>query len=250
MLRRLALLLAALALPSVAQAQNGSFIQYVPPQLLSNGAGAFLAPGPILFPDGTALAPAIASVNDPDTGIFWLSANTLRFSAGGSLQWSITSASSFVPGGTDVGQIGSTSGLVANGYFSRSFQGSKSKALTDAAATTPFVTVAVPTNGWVGGELIWTATSLSGADQLTTQGAVRFAGATTGGTPVCTIGVIGTDLAAVSGGANTLVCTWTNVVAAQTCALSVTCTNNLAAAQAITMNGRLNMPIVATLVFP
>ena len=131
-----------------------------------------------------------------------------------------------------------------------SIQGSKSKALTDAAAATPFMTVAVPTNGWVGGELGWTATSVSGADQLTTVGRIRFAGATTTTTPVCTVGVIGTDLPAVSAGGNTLVCTWTNVVAAQTCALSVTCTNDLAAAQAITLYGRADMQIPATLVFP
>ena len=154
------------------------------------------------------------------------------------------------PTTTDAVSFGASTVLWKHVYVGQSVQGSKSKALTDAAAATPFMTVAVPTNGWVGGELGWTATSVSGADQLTTVGRIRFAGATTTTTPVCTVGVIGTDLPAVSAGGNTLVCTWTNVVAAQTCALSVTCTNDLAAAQAITLYGRADMQIPATLVFP
>jgi hypothetical protein len=129
-------------------------------------------------------------------------------------------------------------------------QGAKAKSLTDAAAATPFMTVAVATNGWIGGELGWTGTSVSGADQLVAKGRVRFWGATTGTTPVCGINVIGTDGEGHSGGANTLVCTWTNVVASKTCALSVTCTNNLAGTQAITMWGRPDMEIVSTLAFP
>ena len=67
--------------------------------------------------------------------------------------------------------IGTTSGEAFSFvYVKRAMQGSVAKALTDAAAATAFATVAVPTNGWAGGELIWTATSLSGADRLTTQG--------------------------------------------------------------------------------
>jgi len=150
----------------------------------------------------------------------------------------------------DSWELGSATAAYKGAAFSQYIMGAKPKALTDTPVATAFVTVAVPTNGWVGGKLIWTATSVSGADQLTTTGEIRFAGAATAATPVCTVGVIGTDLAAVSGGANTLVCTWTNVVAAQTCALSVTCTNNLAGTQAITLNGRLDMPTTATLVFP
>jgi len=155
-----------------------------------------------------------------------------------------------VPSASDSKDMGLSSALWRTAYVTRSIQGSKSKALTDAAAATPFMTVAVPTDGWVGGELGWTATSLSGSDQLTTVGSIRFAGAATSTTPVCTIDVIDADLAAVSGGANTLVCTWTNVVVAQTCALSVTCTNNLVGTQAITLYGRPDMQIVATLDFP
>lgn len=203
---------------------------------------------PLLFPDGSVTAPSIAFTTDPDTGIFLSSSNpTLGF--GGVGRWSWNSAG-FYPFTTDIFNLGAASRIVQNLYLSRATQGSKSKSLTDAAAATAFVTVAVPTDGWIGGQLIWTATSVSDSDHLTTQGTIRFAGAATGTTPVCTVGVVGTDLAAVSGGSNTLVCTWTNVVASQTCALSVTCTNNLAGTQAITMYGRLDMPIAATLVFP
>ena len=205
--------------------------------------------GPLSLSDGTAAAPSLAFGSDSTLGIYKRAANILGFSAAGAAKWNI-GTSSFYPETTDTQAIGITANQVLGISVSRYIQGGKSKALTDAAAATPYVTVAVPTNGWVAGELIWAATSLSGADQLTATGRVRFAGATTAGTPVCTIGVVGTDLQAVSGGVNTLVCTWTNVVAAQTCALSVTCTNNLAAAQAITLYGRTNMPITATLLFP
>jgi hypothetical protein len=213
-----------------------------------NGGGLTVA-GRIRTGDGTLALPAIGPVSEPSTGIYFTDGRIL-FGVNAAAQWTMEGLQFYPSGTTDTTGLGVATKLITTGYFSRGFQGSKSKALTDAAAATAFVTVAVPTNGWVGGELIWTATSLSGADQLATQGAIRFAGATTGATPVCTVGVIGTDLAAVSGGANTLVCTWTNVVAAQTCAVSVTCSNNLAGTQAITLYGRADLPIAATLVFP
>ena len=155
-----------------------------------------------------------------------------------------------IPVTTDAYYVGTAGNLYISLGISRSIQGSKSKALTDATAATPFMTVAVPTNGWAGGELIWTATSVSGADQLVANGRVRFWGTDTAGTPVCGINVIGTDGEGHSGGANTLVCTWTNVVSTTFCALSVTCTNDLAAAQAITLYGRADMPTTNTLAFP
>lgn len=162
----------------------------------------------------------------------------------------IVRSQNLYPSTTTTKDLGAGSARWRSLFLQNGIVGGASKSLTDAAAATAFMTVAVPTNSWIGGELIWTATSVSGSDRLTTQGSIRFAGAATGTTPVCTVGVIGTDLAAVSGGGNTLVCTWTNVVAAQTCALSVTCTNDLAGAQAITLYGRHDMPIQATVVFP
>lgn len=125
-----------------------------------------------------------------------------------------------------------------------------SKSLTDAAAATSFMTVAVPTNGHIGGELVWMATSLSGVDQLVANGSIRFWGTDTAGTPVCGINAIGTPGEGHSGGANTLVCTWTNVVSTTNCAVSVTCTNDLAGAQAITLTGTPTMQRPAALLFP
>jgi len=127
---------------------------------------------------------------------------------------------------------------------------SVTKALTDAAATTSFVTVAVPTNGHIGGELVWMASSFSGVDQLVANGSIRFWGTDTAGTPVCGINKIGTDGEGHSGGANTLSCTWTNAVSTTNCAVSVTCTNNLAGTQAISLTGTPTMQRPAGLIFP
>lgn len=124
------------------------------------------------------------------------------------------------------------------------------KALTDAAAATPFATIAVPLNGHIGGELVWMATSLSGSDQLVANGSIRFWGTDTAGTPVCGINKIGTDGEGHSGGANTLICTWTNVVSTTNCAVSVTCTNNLAGTQAISLTGTPTMQRPAGIVYP
>jgi hypothetical protein len=242
MLKRLtwAFLALGLLLPSV-QAQD--FIRYTPPTCTLGASGCTFTV-PILVPAGSAAAPSVASSANPSSGLYF---STLypKLAANGNDALSTTWNAAFNYGIAVNGALIGTTVLTQN-----SIAGGKTKSLTDAAAATPYVTVAVPTNGWVAGELVWAATSVSGADQLVTTGRIRFAGATTNVTPVCTVGVIGTDLAAVSAGVNTLVCTWTNVVAAQTCALSVTCTNDLAGTQAITMNGRLDMPITATLVFP
>jgi len=140
--------------------------------------------------------------------------------------------------------------ILLKGVYSGEFtSGGKSQALTDAAAATPSLTIAVATNGWIDGELIWAATSSSGADQLIATGSSRFWGSATGSTPVCGLNKIGTDGEGHSGGANTLVCTWTNLVSTTNCALSVTCTNDLAGTQAITLYRRFNSPNTMTATF-
>jgi hypothetical protein len=144
--------------------------------------------------------------------------------------------------GSDVDSLGLGTAQWMHGYFSRSFQGSKSKTLTDAAAAASIWSCAVPTSDSIGGELIWTTESTDATDYRVTQGAVRFAGVNKAGTTTCTIGVIGTDLTASSNG-NTLVCTWTNVASGTNCLLSATCTDNTAAAQTMAVNSRLDMPI-------
>ena len=253
---RKALLIACALLLWASDGWAQAFIRYYPPSgiagLTSDGT-TITSTVPIVVPDGTATAPVLAFASSTNSG-FHLTGGVPSISRSGAQLVGFGATVGFSvginPNASDAFNNGSSANNWQNVYVSRSIQGAKSKALTDAAAATAFMTVAVPTNGWVGGELIWTATSVSGADQLTKQGAIRFAGATNNVTPVCTVNVIGTDLAATSGGANTLVCTWTNVVASQTCALSVTCTNDLAGTQAITLWGRPDMPIIATLVFP
>jgi len=156
----------------------------------------------------------------------------------------------FSPSTDDTNYTGDFSRRLAGVRVNRTVEGSKSIALTDGAAATSFVRVAVATNGWHGGELIWTATSVSGSDQLVANGSIRYWGTATAGTPVCGINKVGTDGEGHSGGANTLVCTWTSVVSTTNCALSVTCTNDLASAQAITLYGRVDQPTIVGLSFP
>lgn len=128
---------------------------------------------------------------------------------------------------------------------------STAQALTDAAGAVASVTIPIATNGWAAGELSFTATSLSGSDQLVANGGRRWWASDTAGTPVCGINTIGTDGEGHSGGANTLICTWTNVRATTNCVLSVTCTNNLASTQAINLYRKVQLekPNVVTFAY-
>jgi len=149
----------------------------------------------------------------------------------------------------DTFALGSSSFPFTDAYVARSIQGGEVQALTDAAAAVASVTIAIPTNGQRAGELGWTATSFSGADQLVANGSQRWWASDTAGTPVCGINKIGTDGEGHSGGANTLVCTWTNVRATTNCVLSVTCTNDLAATQAISLTRRVSTQLATTLTY-
>jgi hypothetical protein len=162
---------------------------------------------------------------------------------------SFSMVESLVPKIPDTFALGSYSSPFTDLYVARSIQGGEVQQLVDAAAATPSVTIAIPTNGHRAGELSWTATSLSGADQLVAVGSQRWWATDTAGTPVCGINKIGTDGEGHSGGANTLICTWTNVVVTTNCALSVTCTNNLAATQAISLTRRVTTNLAATVTY-
>lgn len=177
------------------------------------------------------------------TGSDWTSTNASPTFTG-----TVTLAAT-VPSTSATYALGSSTALFTSAYLTKSVEGATSQSLTDAAAATPSVTVAVPTNGHVAGELGWTAKSVSGSDQLVANGRVRWWGTDTAGTPVCGINKIGTDGEGHSGGSNTLVCTWTNVQSTTNCAISVTCTNDLASTQAITLYRRVDMQIPATLTF-
>lgn len=132
-------------------------------------------------------------------------------------------------------------------FSTESFQASKSKALTDGAAAVSFTRIAVANNSYMGGELLWTATSTDATDYRATVGRTRFAFVNKAGAENCgTPAAVGTDLT-TSSNANTLVCTWTATsAAADTCDLQVTCTDNTAAAQTISMKGHLQLTILGT----
>lgn len=124
---------------------------------------------------------------------------------------------------------------------SRVIQGSKSTTLTDAAAAVSIWRIAVATNSYAGGKLIFTANSTDGTNRLTTTGEVTFAGADTGGTVTCGIGTP-YGVATAYRRANTLVCTFTAVTATTNCDIQVTCTDDLAGSQTMAIESRVDMP--------
>jgi hypothetical protein len=151
------------------------------------------------------------------------------------------------PTTTDARSLGWSGSAWREVYVLRAIQGSKSKALTDAGAAVSFVRIAVPTNGYIGGKIIWTANSTDGTDRLTSSGEAFFAGSDKAGTPLCTnpVAVTGTPVTSYQR-VNTLVCTLTAVVATTNCDLQVTCTDNLAGNQTMAFEWRLDMPSPAT----
>ena len=81
------------------------------------------------------------------------------------------------------------------------------------------------------------------------NGSQRWWATDTAGTPVCGLNKIGTDGEGHSGGANTLVCTWTNVQATTNCVLKVTCTNDLAGTQAISLTRSITTQLATTITY-
>jgi hypothetical protein len=132
-------------------------------------------------------------------------------------------------------------------YLTGSQQGSTSLTLTDAGAAVSFVRIAVPTDGYIGGKVIWTATSTHATGRLTATGESAFAGSDAAGTPLCTTPLteIFTPITSYQR-VNTLACTLTAAVATTNCDLQVTCTDDLAAAQPMTFEWRLDMPTIRT----
>ena len=147
----------------------------------------------------------------------------------------------FRPGSNDALSLGSAAQNTAYVFVARAVQGSKSKALTDAAAAASFVRIAVPTNGFAAGRVIYTATSTDGTNILVSQGSCEFAAADTGGT--VTAGAPACDTPATAyKRANTLTCTISGAVSTTNYDLQATCTDNLAGNQTVTLYYRLDMP--------
>jgi hypothetical protein len=295
MIRRIVVLLAALALPSVAQAQNGGFIQYVPSGLPQN----FQADGADSFgvrnggTTGTPVPQTWSVYNfcdgvDCATGyerlsMYWLSnvaiisplaagtgttSRVLSLRINGSVnnridlapaQWDVilngagvfsSNISALYPATTDGHALGLSNKLWSAVAVSRVIMGSKSKSLTDAGAAVTLITVPIASNSYQAGEVIWSAESTDATDYRTTAGRVRWAGISKAATPTCpNPTAVGADLTA-SSNASTLVCTWTEAVNSTNCDIKVTCTDNTAGTQTMTIRYRVDMPTVATLVLP
>ena len=237
-----------LALFAVGVAQG--HIDYQSGQLGSCAAGALCTPvGVTSFRLPNAATTEYAEMKW-DTNLFYLQTvanggtqriGVLNVGTGLYLQTAgvsrvVVGADGIVPGSaTDTYNVGqSGTNAFANAYLTRSIQGSKSKALTDAGAAVSIERVAVPTNGYVGQFTSFTANSTDGTDRLTTTGLVSWAAADTAGTVTCgTPAVVGLSTAYKR--ANTLVCTFTTAVSTTNCDLQVTCTDNLAGVQTVSI---------------
>lgn len=243
MLRRLMLLLAVLLVCATAPAQvmgQPYIFSSSAPQFTPSTSG-LVAPSPVLLTNGTEGAPALAPASATGYGWYFTGGNTWRLSFAGSQRMALA-AGSLTFTLPDVFEIGDYYANVRYLHLSRAVMGGKSKTLTDAGAAVAVWSCAIPTSDYLGGELIWTAKSTDATDFRATQGVVRFAGVNKAGATTCTINAVGTDLTA-SSNANTLVCTWTNVTSTTNCNLSVTCTDNTAGTQTMSVVSRLDMPI-------
>ena len=215
----------------------------------STSATAVTSTLPILIPDGTAGAPSLALASDADgtgTGIFRSGANAIGVSTGGTERWIFNASGALVPFADDSYTVGSSTINARSLAVSRVIQGSKTLSLTDAGAEVAFARVAVPTAGFAGGTVIYTATSTDATDQLTTTGMAYFAGVDKAGTVTCgSPSVLGTVATAYTKG-NTLVCTLSAATSTTNCDLKVTCTDNTAGTQTVNFYWRLDMPISNT----
>lgn len=131
---------------------------------------------------------------------------------------------------SDASYFGTASNFWANLYLSRSIQGSKSKGLTEGAATSVARVAVAQTaaSNYGGGSVGYTVYATDATDSQSLVGDVRFAMVNKAGTETCTIGEVGTPVLAVSAGGSTLTCTWTcATAAADTVDIQANCTSSL-----------------------
>jgi hypothetical protein len=154
------------------------------------------------------------------------------------------------PDTSDDFSIGFSTKLISNGYFARSIQGSKTKALTEGAATT-VATVAVPQtagSNFAAGEVLYTVYATDGTDTQTLNGSAFFSAVNKAGTEACQItdDQIGTEAASTG----TLVCTVACAVGlTDVVGITFDCTSSLTQS---TLNAlvRFDMQKTNTLTFP
>jgi hypothetical protein len=117
-----------------------------------------------------------------------LSLGQLLFKTAGDYRWFLESTGHLYPFTNDTYDIGYKTLQVREFLLSRSMQGSKSKALTDATATA-FVRVAIPQtagSNYAAGEVKFTIFCKDAANQAVQQGNVEFACHNLAGTETCT----------------------------------------------------------------
>jgi len=247
------LLLTFLCIVSAGIMSAQDTLRGYPPMLQWNGT-SLVSPVSILLPDGAVAAPALAFASDTDTGMYRTAVGQIAFTYAGANQLRIGFGAGEIdfdvrpqPYGPDVLTLGYTTLTWQGLYATRFVQGSKSKTLVDAAAAASFARIAVPTNGYIGGRVIWTVNSTDGVDRLTSTGESWFAGSDKAGTPLCTTPLTAgmTPITSYQR-ANTLVCTLSAAVSGTNCDLQVTCTDNKAGDQTPIFEWRLDMPSIAT----
>lgn len=259
-MRRL-LLIALLLTPGLAFGQDIGTIRYQGPGVsgLTSTSSAITSTVPLLLPDGTVGAPALAFSGLTTMGLF-RNSNDFNVAIGGATVLRVGGASLTIDVGTPEYQFDSSRFYVTNDtlslglgtfawkefYVLRSIQGSKSKALTEGAATT-MVTVAVPQtagSNFAAGEFKYTVYASDGTDSQALNGVAKFSAVNKAGTETCTLEDDQiTDEAASAG---TLACTVTCVVGlTDVVGLALDCTSSLTQT---TLNGlyRLDMQQVNT----
>jgi hypothetical protein len=166
MLRRLAVLLAALALPCVAQAQGVNFIWYWP------GSYTFL-------PAGSATNPSLASAANPNSGIYFASTD-LYITRNGVLKAGMNGLYWAAASGFDVGFSGDL-------FIVRSAAATLQFGVNAATATNQTIKAPDSTGAGIAGGILYLGSSTGGAGGE--RGPVAFAD---GGTkPTCAAGIRG-----------------------------------------------------------
>lgn len=185
-MRRL-LIVAALLLSGNAEAQscNGCGIGYWYRGVPATGG---TMTGPLLLPDGAVAAPSLGFSSQTNTGLYYNSGH-IYFGILGNAVIRITTTALY-PVLTDQKDLGVATVGFANAFFTRSIQGSKSKAIADNSATN-FVDVAIPQtagSNYAGGRIVYTIFCKDAANQATQSGTVSFACHNLGGTESCGFG--------------------------------------------------------------
>ena len=136
----------------------------------------------------------------------------MYFAVGGADRWLISNSivGALVPLANNTYDFGYSGGQIKDAYIASSIQGSNSVTLT-AATDDPFVEIAVPVGGTVGGYVEYTIVADDATDYQARSGILPFTVVNKGGTESATIGTPGaaTEVFAESAGASTLTNTFT-----------------------------------------